>query len=108
MHARDYRVGRCLVLPSTLSFSELFVTVRIRLSAACTYISPWPLALSTLIWLKNDNMTERATKRRTWVPRQDDSGYHVGRCHCLGRLGMMAMAAVWYADLGRCGLLSAT
>ena len=30
----------------------------------------------------------------------------MGRCHCLGWLGMMAMAAVWYADLGRCGLLS--
>lgn len=47
-----------------------------------------------------------ATKRRAWVPHQDDSGPHVGRCHCLGRLGMMAMAAVWYADLGRCGLSS--
>lgn len=63
-------------------------------------------AVFNLVWLKNENMAERATKRRAEVPHQDDSGPRVGRCHCLGWLGMMGMAVTRYADLGQCGRFS--
>ena len=62
---------------------------------------------SILLRFKDESMAERATKRRAYVPRQDGSGPYVGRCHCLGWLGMMAMPLLWYADLGGRGLLSA-